>query len=150
LSQRAWRLCKQRYAARAFDGEGARFAGGRWNPPGIAVVYTSATLSLAALEMLVHADVGLVASRVDIPDGVRVRTVEIDGLAPDWRLYPPPPALQELGAAWAQALETAVLSVPSVVVPAERNYVLNPAHADFGRLRVGKAEPFSFDPRLAR
>ena len=78
MTRRAWRLCRRRYAARAFDGEGARLSGGRWNLPGVAVVYTSATVSLAALEMLVHVDVGdapadLVAIPLDIPGGVAIR-----------------------------------------------------------------------------
>jgi RES domain-containing protein len=153
LTRRAWRLCKRAYAARAFDGEGARLSGGRWNLPGTAVVYTSATLSLAALEMLVHVDIedapaDLVAIPVDIPGGVAIREVHASELPADWQSFPAPSGLQELGTAWARGLATAVLSVPSAVVPQERNFVLNPAHRDFARLEIGKPDPFAFDPRL--
>jgi RES domain-containing protein len=155
LIQRAWRLCKRKHAGHAFDGEGARQTGGRWNQPGVAVVYTSATLSLAAMEALVHVDVDdapqdLIAISVDIPEGLAVRRVEVTGLPEDWRSFPAPPALRDLGSAWARALDTAVLSVPSAVIPQERNFVLNPGHRDFKRLVIGRPEPFSFDPRLLR
>jgi RES domain-containing protein len=65
-----------------------------------------------------------------------------------WRRYPPPAALRDLGTQWAAAKETAVLTVPSVVIPAETNYLLNPAHPAFGRIRIGDPEPFAFDPRM--
>jgi len=149
---RAWRLCKRRYAASAFSGEGARAGGGRWNLPGTAVVYTSGSLSLAALEALVHMDAGdapddLVAMAVDIPEGLHVKDVAIRELPRNWRATPGPPALQRLGSEWAKGLETAVLSVPSVVVPQERNYLLNPAHADLKRIRIGKPMRFVLDAR---
>ena len=155
MIQRGWRLCRRKHAAHAFDGEGARLNGGRWNPPGLAVVYTSATLSLAALEMLVHVDADdapedLVAIPVDIPSDVAVRRVQIDKLPADWRSLPAPLSLQDLGSAWVRALQTAVLSVPSAVVPQERNFVLNPAHPKFDGLVIGDPEPFSFDTRLLR
>lgn len=119
------------------------------------VIYTSGTLSLAALEALAHMDVDdapadLVAIPVEIPDGVPVRDVRVRDLPHGWRAYPAPPALQDLGSAWARELGTAVLSVPSSVVPHERNFVLNPRHPDFPRLRIGTAEPFVFDQRLLR
>jgi RES domain-containing protein len=146
-----WRLCKRRHTA--FDGEGARRAGGRWNPRGSAVVYASETLSLAALEMLVHCDPALlpddlVAIPADVPEAVRVRRVEERDLPRGWRGQPTPRALQTIGADWLEKRETAVLSVPSALVPRERNVLLNPAHPDFRRIRVGPAEPFSLDPRL--
>lgn len=150
---RAWRLCRRRYAAHAFDGEGARLYGGRWNTPGVAVVYTSATVSLAVLEAFVHVDgedapADLVIIPVEIPASLAVRAIAPGELPRNWRTTPAPPALPEIGDKWARALETAVLSVPSAVVPQERNYVLNPAHPDMAKLEFGRPEPFSFDPRL--
>jgi RES domain-containing protein len=85
---------------------------------------------------------------VEIPSGVSVREVGETDLPRSWRTTPAPPALQELGTRWASAGLTAVLSVPSVVVPRERNYVLNPAHPDFRLIRPGSPEPFVFDPRV--
>jgi RES domain-containing protein len=146
-----WRLCRRRHAA--FDGEGARLAGGRWNRKGDAVVYASESLSLAALELLVHCDpallpADLVALRAEVPESVAIRRVHEKDLPRGWRAYPPPPNLAEIGAAWIAAGDTAVLTVPSCLVPRERNALLNPAHGDFRRIRVGRSEPFSFDPRL--
>lgn len=150
---RLWRLCKRRHAA--FDGQGARLSGGRWNRRGTAVVYTSETLSLAALELLVHCDPSLLPSDLveiaaELPEGLAVERVEIAGLPRAWRRYPAPDALAQIGTDWARAASSAALSVPSVVVPRERNVLLNPAHPDFRRVRVGRPEPFSLDSRLAR
>jgi len=150
---KVWRLCRRRHAA--FDGEGARRAGGRWNRKGQAVVYASETLSLAALEMLVHCDPGLmpedlVAIPADVSDAIRVRRLEESDLPRGWRRYPAPAALAEIGGDWIEGREAAVLSVPSCLVPRERNVLLNPAHPDFRRIRIGDAEPFSFDTRLNR
>src|SRR3972149_4085147 len=69
-------------------------------------------------------------------------------LPPDWRAYPAPRACAELGTRWIAARSTAMLAVPSAVVPSEPDYLLNPLHADFRRIRVGRPQPFSFDPRL--
>ncbi|HWZ87139.1 MAG TPA: RES domain-containing protein [Thermoanaerobaculia bacterium] len=146
-----WRLCKRRHAS--FDGEGARLAGGRWNRRGGAVVYASESLSLAALELLVHCDpallpADLVAIAAEIPDSVRIRRLGEEALPRDWRRYPAPEALAKFGSDWLEQRETAVLSVPSAVVPRERNVLLNPDHPEFRKVRVAAPEAFSFDPRL--
>lgn len=150
---RVWRLCKRAHAV--FDGEGARLAGGRWNRLGTRMVYTSGTLSLAALEILVHAEPALlpsdlVAVSADIPASVSIELLEESRLPADWRLLPAPEALAGLGGDWIASARAAVLSVPSAIVPPERNYLLNPAHTDFGKIRRGTPEPFSLDPRLRR
>jgi RES domain-containing protein len=71
-------------------------------------------------------------------------------LPPSWRSYPPPEALADLGTRWARELKSLVLAVPSAVIPQELNYLLNPLHSDFKRIRAGKPEAFRFDPRLRR
>jgi len=148
---RVWRLCKKAHAA--FDGEGASRAGGRWNRRGTAVVYASQTLSLAALELLVHADPALlpndlVAVPAEVPEALAVESVDAGALPRDWRRTPAPEALADLGTAWARSGRTSVLSVPSALVPGERNFLLNPAHPDFRRIRPGAPERFDFDGRL--
>jgi RES domain-containing protein len=150
---RVWRLCRRRFAA--FDGEGARRAGGRWNRPGVAVVYTSGTLSLAALEYFVHLDPedrpdDLVAVPARVPDDLSRTTVEPARLPRNWRAYPAPEGLADIGRDWIEKGDTAVLEVPSALVPREWNYLLNPSHADFRRIEVGKAEPFVFDARMRK
>ena len=148
---RVWRICSRRI--RRFDGEGARLYGGRWNYAGTSIVYTSGSLSLAALELFVHVDTdlapdGLVAIPADIPEDVAAGTVDIAKLPRNWRAYPAPEALKDIATAWVKESSTAVLAVPSVVIPSEQNYLLNPRHRDFRRVRIQKAIPFEFDPRL--
>lgn len=148
---RVWRLCLRQHATP--DGEGARLFGGRWNPPGTAVVYASATLSLATLEYLVNLDSDLlpehlVALSADIPSDLEIQPVTIADLPANWQEYPGPDTLCAIGVAWAAIRHTAILSVPSVVIPEERNYLLNPAHPQFAHIRWSEPAPFRFDPRL--
>ena len=148
-----WRITTARHAERAFDGEGARLYGGRWNHSGTPLVYTSLTLSLCALEYFVHlepalAPRSLVAIRVELPAGLRIGSLDVRGLPSDWRVYPAPDRLKDLGTAWARGKETAALFVPSAIIPHERNVLLNPVHPDFGRIRIHPAEPFALDPRM--
>ena len=148
---RVWRIASAAHAA--FDGEGARRYGSRWTPRGVPAVFTSATLSLAALERFVHTDTdlepaGLVAIPAEISDDIAIESVDLKQLPVDWRMLPPPPALTVIGEQWFRASNTAVLSVPSVVIPHERNFVLNPLHREFAKLAIGRSELFSFDPRM--
>jgi RES domain-containing protein len=148
---RVWRLSSSRYPL--LDGEGARLYGGRWNLPGNAIVYASATLSLAALEILVHTDSDLlpkdlIVRSADIPEQLGIEMINENELPPNWRDYPAPEALQAMGTTWVNRGQTAVLSVPSVVIREERNYLLNPAHADFAKISWSEASPFQWDARL--
>lgn len=150
---KVWRLTSARYADSAFDGEGARLYGGRWNLEGDAVVYTAEHLSLAILEQLVHLrPQRQLAERVmipaDIPEKLAVRTLETDDLPGDWRTVEGHRRLKELGREWIDSAQSAVLSVPSAVVPRERNIVLNPNHPDFEHVDIHQPLPFEFDPRL--
>jgi RES domain-containing protein len=149
----AWRITKRKHAKAAFNGEAARQFGGRWNQPGVAIVYTAGSQSLAALEMLVHLDSSellqkYVLFEVGIEESL-VTQVERSQLPRDWRADPPPEKVRALGDEWALAAVSAVLRVPSVMVPGEDNFLLNPRHRDFPQLRIGKPQPFQFDPRLA-
>ena len=148
---RVFRISRKAHAA--FDGEGARIVGGRWNRRGTAAVYASESLALAALELLVHADPALlpedlVAIAAEVPDNLAVESVPPRELPADWRNHPAPEALADRGTEWAKSRRTAVLAVPSALVPRERNFLLNPAHPDFRRIRIGKPEPFTLDTRF--
>lgn len=116
-------------------------------------MFTSATLSLAALERFVNTDPDLepddlVTIAVEVEPNVALETVAVADLPPDWRTYPPPPTVAVIGERWLRTSTSLVLSVPSAVIPNERNFVLNPAHADFGGLTIHPSEPFSVDPRM--
>jgi RES domain-containing protein len=150
----AWRIVKERNAATAFTGEGARLYGGRWNSPGVAMIYTAESRALAALEVLVHLDSpDLLASFVLIQvtfDEKLVSRLAPDRLPSDWRRDAIPESTRDLGDRWTADFTSAVLRVPSVLIPEESNYLLNPAHRDFSRIEIGKLARFEFDPRLIR
>lgn len=149
--RRAWRIVKEKYAATAFDGEGAWRFGGRWNSQGTRVVYASATLSLAALESLVHLNPPVTFKYLAMPvefDEALVEALNPAVLPADWTEEPPPPSTMEIGDRWVKESRSAVLELPSVIIKAEPNYLLNPAHPDFKKITIGKPVPFSFDPRL--
>jgi len=147
-----WRIVKTARLATAFDGEGARLHGGRWNSPGTALVYTAESQALAALELLVHLQSSqLLLSYSAVPasfDAKSVEAVDPGRLPRGWRRYPASPALQQIGDHWAAELRSAVLQVPSAIVPDERNFLLNPAHPDFRKIRIGPPAPFAYDARL--
>lgn len=92
----------------------------------------------------------LVSMEAGIPASVRMTEIVEDDLPDDWRQYPAPAELARLGTAWVDGGNPAVLAVPSAVIPSERNYLLNPSHRDFGRIRIGVLRPFVFDARLRR
>ena len=150
----AWRICKRRHARSAFTGEGARRFGGRWNSPGTAMVYTSESQSLAALEMLVHLDSpDLLSAYVLIPvefDESRVTRVERLDLPRNWRSELPPSSVKAIGDEWISSGVSAVLQVPSVLLPAESNFLLNPRHEKFAEVKIGKAQSFQFDSRFIK
>jgi RES domain-containing protein len=153
LSLSLWRISKRKYAGTAFSGEGAIRVGGRWNSRGQGMVYTSGTLSLAALEVFVHMEVEDVASmlawiRVDVPTEVKIEYLEVAQLPPGWRNVPAPAILATMGDNWFRSGSTAILAVPSVVIPLEFNYLINPSHPDFVRLAIESPQTFELDPRL--
>jgi RES domain-containing protein len=149
---RVWRLCKARYAAAAFSGEGARLYSGRWNPVGVSMVYTSTSLALASLEFFVHLDPSvapddLVSVSAAIPEDAIAERIETADLPADWRMTDHP-ALQQIGADWIAAKKSVALEVPSVVVDGEWNVLLNPAHPDFDKIAMDSPKPWSFDQRM--
>ena len=147
----AWRIVKEKHVATALSGEGAAKTGGRWNPRGAAMVYASATCSLAALETLVHLNPQVLFNYRTIRlefDQSLVERLRLAALPPDWKAEPPSLSTRRLGDEWAGALRSAILAVPSVVIPDETNYLLNPAHPDFGRIAISQPADFAFDPRL--
>lgn len=149
-----WRIFRTKYSAASLSGEGARRDGGRWNRPGVPVVYLADSLPLAVLELLVrvqHVGVlgGFSTARVEIPDRV-VETIDRTDLPDGWRKSPRPEAVVAIGERWVREARTAVLQVPSALLPSEKNFVMNPAHRDFSKLRAGPIEPLDLDPRLLR
>lgn len=153
---RVWRISKAQYAQQAFTGLGAKLVGGRWNFPGAAVVYTSASLALAALETYVHLPSSLnlprnlVAGAAEIPDTLPREIIPINELAREWNSMPPPDELKRIGSDWLRRNQSVILVVPSAIIPDEANYLLNPAHPDFDQIIIGQPQPFQYDPRMRK
>ncbi|HEU4430537.1 MAG TPA: RES family NAD+ phosphorylase [Myxococcota bacterium] len=146
-----YRVVPAAEALRAYSGEEALESGGRWSAPGERVVYAAGSLALAALEALAHLD-GPPGKRrfawvpARIPESVQLERCARPPRGWQWR--PPREATQRVGGRWLRAGRSAVLAVPSAIIPAELNYLLALRHADFARVEVGRARPFAFDPRL--
>lgn len=149
---RLWRLTRAAHAAAPLSGQGAAIAGSRWNSPGVRIAYTSTSRPLAVLEMLVHVTretvpPGMILVPIDIPDRWVGRA---DRPPADWADLPFGAAARAFGDRWVREARTLALMVPAVVLPAERNVLINPAHPQIGRIRVLPPEPFAFDRRLLR
>ena len=149
----AWRIAKARYTDDAFSGDGGLHSAGRWHVKGQRVVYAASSLALAALEVFVHlnrahAGIRWVMFEIGIPDGVAVEVLAATHLPRGWRREPPAASTMRIGTDWLRAGRSPVLRVPSSTIPAESNLLLHPLHADFRKLRLGKARPFEFDARL--
>ena len=148
----AWRFAKAKHADEAFSGEGARRFGGRWNNPGTPIVYAAGGISLALLELLAHLeDAGILPSyvlfRAEIKDNL-IETLDEVSLPKDWRAAPAPATVKAIGDTWYRQSRSAVLSVPSAITPSERNYLVNPAHPDFRKIKVSGPLDYEFDPRI--
>jgi RES domain-containing protein len=150
---RLWRLARKAFAKKPLSGEGGLYASGRWHTAPRHVVYASESLALASLEVLVHVDPDLaprdlIAIELDVPARVAVAELTPADLPRSWRRHPAPRSVQKLGDAWLDQRTTAVLRVPSALVPRESNYLLNPLHADARRFTIVAKMPFALDPRL--
>ena len=150
-----YRICKTKYATTAFEGEGAFRFGGRWNRRGTRMIYAAGSLALAVLEMLVHLDdddLILAYSYIvaDIPAELILSVKAFRQLPKNWSVSPTPASLQQLGDDWVREQVSAVLEVPTAIVPREKNYLLNPAHADFAKIKLENPKRFVFDERLCK
>jgi len=138
-----------------WTGKGSYRFGGRWSSPGTRLAYAAERLSLAMIEYFVHIDPDdpprdLVLVTAEIPDRVSRVLYPRKKLPPDWRRTPAPPELARIGDAFAQNRRTAILIVPSALAPTESNWLINPRHPDFARIRVHRPERFRYDPRFLR
>lgn len=150
---KAYRIVKRKWQHTAFDGEGARLYGGRWNNKGQACIYTSASESLAILEVLVHLNKSQLLSQYDIFE-LSLKPKQIMQLDPkhlpsNWMQDPAPSQTAEIGDQWLKSQASLALAVPSSVVMRESNYLLNPYHAEFPTLlKQANNLSLELDPRL--
>jgi RES domain-containing protein len=147
-----WRIVDRRYAASAFDGAGAEITGGRFNSRGTKVVYTSDSLSLALLETLVRVNKrerlrNQVCIRAEF-DSRHVTIIDTADLPEDWDSIPPVLATRHVGDAWIESGVSLVLQVPSVVIPQQSNYLINPSHRSMSKLKIFDPIRVPIDDRL--
>jgi RES domain-containing protein len=154
----AWRIATDtpRYTADDLTGAGAKATGGRWNSKGNAMLYCAMSIALANLETVVHLAAGGLPLnrylvRVDIPDALWAARQELTDrtAAVGWDALPPGRTSIGYGDAWLAGLASAVLCVPSIVVPEEQNVLINPLHRDAGKITATKLRRWQYDPRLA-
>jgi RES domain-containing protein len=115
------------------------------------MVYCGATAALCALEILANSaglPKGMVIISIEIPDAITVVTINISDLPRGWNEPVPSASTKDIGTKWVRNATSVVLSVPSAVIPRERNYLMNPLHSDFSKITFNPPEPFVFDPRL--
>ncbi|MFD0962954.1 RES family NAD+ phosphorylase [Pseudofulvibacter geojedonensis] len=146
-----YRIAKEAYI-RDLTGIGAKAVGGRWNFKGISVCYTSSTISLSMLECLAHfppafTPKDMAFATIEIP-GNSIQEIVVKDLPDNWKKVPSPRVLKDIGYQWIKEQEKLLLKVPSIIVPQEYNYIINPFHPDFKKVKLSKVTPFPFDNRV--
>lgn len=147
-----YRLSKQKYSD-DLSGTGAELAGGRWNHKGTRILYTSDSRALCTAEIAVHTPIGLIPKdyvliSIEVPDDISILEVQLNELPENWRDFPCSGTTQEIGDKFIKEKDALVLKVPSVVVQGDFNYLINPSHQDFHRIKIINKELFNFDSRL--
>ena len=147
-----WRIVPATRAQTAFTGEGPWRYGGRWTSPGVRVVYVSEHQSTAAFEVFVNRmpftlDEKYKAFHLQWPDSL-TEIFPAKKLPSNWRISPPPNETMEIGDLWIEDKRSTVLALPSAISPADTNFLLNPEHPDFKRIRIAPPVDYDFDPRL--
>jgi RES domain-containing protein len=145
-----FRLCKAAFR-NDLSGQGARLSGARWNSIGVPMLYTAGTRALSVLEYVVNfgADVlpkNLYLLTIEVPDSAAIERPA--SLPRDWKQLPAPESAHRFGDTFVRTAKALVLVVPSVVIPEEENYLINPIHPEAGKITILRADPFSLDPRL--
>jgi RES domain-containing protein len=148
-----WRIFPGRFRDSAFTGVGGLYAARRWNHLGTAMVYTSTSRALAALEFFVNLDPieapdDLLMAEALVPDA-NIETIKLDLLPRNWRALNNE-RCRDLGSEWARSQRSVALKVPSAVVYGDWNLLLNPKHPAFGKVKFGAVIPFRFDERMFR
>ncbi|MGP8270882.1 MAG: RES family NAD+ phosphorylase [Terracidiphilus sp.] len=151
---RIWRICRARFADEAFSGQGARRFGGRWNSPGVPMVYSSSSLALAAMELFVHLEPNqqpddLVSIAALLPEGEPALRLEPDDLPPRWWTDDFAP-LRAIGDKWIGENKSLAIEVPSAALRMEWNVLVNPLHPAIAEIKIEKPQPFNFDARMFR
>jgi RES domain-containing protein len=146
-----YRLTKAKYANN-LSGEGARLGGGRWNSKGVAMLYTSDSRALCVTEIAVHTPLGILPDNyklitIEIPDNA-ISSLDVSSIPNKWNAFPYVADVKYLGDRFIKENKYLVLKVPSAVIQGDFNYLINPGHADYYKVKILKVEDFKFDQRL--
>lgn len=146
----SWRIVKEKYLNTAFSGEGAKKNSGRWNSVGSPMVYTAGSLSLATLEIKVHLpSYKLLKKYKCVPISFKESSVfKLLQPPPGWNSIPPTFFSMTFGDQWIKNGQFSVMEVPSVIIPGESNFLINPNHPDFQRMIIGSPLDFPYDSRV--
>lgn len=147
-----YRLSRKKYSG-DLTGKGSQKYGGRWNSPGYRILYTSQSIALCTVEVAVHLPFGYIPEEyyltsIEIPDSIKITAFKPTDLPKNWNSMAPIPATKKIGDNFIKENKHLVLQVPSASVQGDFNYLINPKHKDFSKVKIKKTEPFSFDQRL--
>lgn len=146
-----YRISKENYI-KDLTGIGAKSVGGRWNFKGIGVLYASSTISLCMLECLAHFPVAfapkdMALAKIEVPDN-SIQIIDVNDLPENWQDVPSPKILKEIAYKWIKEQKYLILKVPSIIVPQEYNYIINPTHPEFENVKLKAVDAFCFDGRV--
>lgn len=149
-----FRLSKEEYS-KELSCVGASIYGGRWNSKGFELIYTSESRALALSELLVHLPIGLLPNNykiitIGIPENLNSQTIEISTLPTSWNSFPFTENTKSIGNNFILANNKPILRVPSAIISEEYNYLINPHHKDFKKIKILSVEDFIFNDRLFR
>jgi RES domain-containing protein len=147
-----YRLSREKFA-KPLNGKGAAIKGARWNSVGVELIYTAQNRSLAMAEVAVHLTFAtlpddFVMMVIDIPDSVKILEYSEKDLPFNWNSFPHPDSTQKIGDKFVFNNSYCVLKIPSVVTKGEFNYLINPHHFDFYKIKMISMERFPFDNRI--
>lgn len=135
------------------SGTGAAMFGGRWNKKGTPVLYTGESKDIALLETIVHLP-PLLSPKLDIltieiPDD-SVFSLDVKQLPSNWKMYPAPVILSEIGEQWIREAKFIAMKVPSSIIHTSYNYILNCRHPEYAKVKLISLQNFEFDSRLKK
>lgn len=149
---RVFRLSKKKYS-KELSGKGASKSGNRWNSKGTEIIYSAESRALAMAEVAVHLTLATLPSdyvmiEIDIPDNIRINELKLQDLPGNWNNHPPNSSTQKLGDEFIDSLNFCILKVPSAVVQGDFNYLINPYHKEFKKIKISDVTEFPFDKRI--
>lgn len=149
---KVFRLSRKKYS-KNLSGKGASFSSNRWNSKGTEIIYSAESRALALAEVAVHLTLATLPSdyvmiEIDIPDPIHVHVLNEKNLPLDWNMFPHLVDTQEIGDSFIQDLDYCVMKVPSAVVKGDFNFLINPFHKDFKKIKILHVSAFPIDGRM--